>query len=142
MFQTCIVLVGVGATMPIMKTQLGWSDKENLRYSTLITSAAILGMSIGSLMAGRVINKGRRRGGLIMCVIALFGGIFQQFMTVPTLIIGRLLYGFAAGTLSVVLGKSLVETIPTEHVGTFGSATQASIGLGVTLQQALGFILP
>ena len=44
-------------------------------------------------------------------------------MTVPTLIIGRIIYGFSAGTLSVVLGKSLVETIPEEHLGTFGSAT-------------------
>ena len=93
-------------------------------------------------MAGRLINKGRRRGGLIMCVIAIIGGIFQQFMTVPTMIIGRVFYGFAAGTLSVVLGKSIVETIPVEHLGTFGSATQISIGLGITLQQGLGFILP
>ena len=142
MFQTCIVLVGVGATMPIMKLQLGWTDAENLRYSTFITSAAVFGMSVGSVMAGRLINKGRRRGGLIMCVIAIFGGIFQQFMTVPTMIIGRVLYGFAAGTLSVVLGKSIVETIPEEYIGTFGSATQISIGLGISFQQGLGFILP
>ena len=112
MFQTSLALVGVGATMPIMKLQLGWSDKENLRYSTLISSAAILGMSVGSFLAGRFIKKGRRRSGLDMCLIAIFGGLFQQIMTVPTLIIGRLLYGFAAGTLSVVLGKSLVETVP------------------------------
>ena len=128
--------------MPIMKIQLGWSDAENLRYSTLISSAAILGMGLGSLMAGRFIRDGRRRGGLIMCVIAIIGGLFQQFMTVPTLIIGRLLYGFSGGTLSVVLGKSLAETVPAEHLGTFGSATQSFAGIGIVFQYSLGFILP
>ena len=133
MFQTSFAHVGVGATMPIMKIQLGWSDSENLRYSTLISSAAILGMGIGSVMAGGFIKKGRRRGGLIMCAIATLGGLFQQILTVPTMIIGRLLYGFAAGALSVVLGKSLVETIPVDHVGTFGSATQAFGGGGIVI---------
>ena len=77
-----------------------------------------------------------------MCVIAILGGIFQQFMTVPTLIIGRLMYGFAGGTLSVVLGKSLAETVPAKHLGTFGSATQSFAGIGIVFQYSLGFILP
>ena len=62
--------------MPILKAQLGWSDTQNLRYSVIISSVAILGMSLGSLMGGLFIEKGRRRGGLIMCVLAIIGGLF------------------------------------------------------------------
>ena len=62
--------------MQIMKIQLKWTEEEILRYSTAISSAAILGMGLGGMMAGRFIRNGRRRGALIMCVIAFFGGLF------------------------------------------------------------------
>jgi len=101
--------------MPILAVKLDWDKQENVKYSTIITSAGIVGMSFGSLLGGRFINNGRRRGALIMCAIALIGGLLQQFLTIPTLVIGRVMQGFAAGTLSIVMVKSIVETIPTQE---------------------------
>ena len=115
MWQTSIALAGVATTMPIIAMKLDWEKNEIVKYSTIITSAGIVGMSCGSLLAGKLIANGRRRGALIMCAIALIGGIFQQFLTIPTLLIGRIMQGFAAGTLSVVMVKSIAETVPSEE---------------------------
>ena len=47
-----------------------------------------------------------------MSYLTIVGALLTQVMTLPTICIGRLLSGVAAGTLNVVMSKALYETVP------------------------------
>jgi len=59
-----------------------------------------------------------------------------------TLCLGRLLYGFAAGHLNIIMAKSINETIPASVRGQFGIATNAYLRVGIMLIFFPGIILP
>ena len=60
----------------------------------------------------------------------------------PTICVGRCLYGIAAGHANVIMSKSIVETIPGELGGQFGIMTNGFIGTGIMLMFFLGAVLP
>ena len=44
-------------------------------YNTLISTVAVLGLSLGTLVGGKTMTKGRRRALIIMEVVAFVGGL-------------------------------------------------------------------
>ena len=113
-FQTSMSFAGTTQTIPIIAEKFSWSDEDVKFYNTIITSAGIFGLSMGSLLGGKTITIGRRKAALIMQLIAFTGALCTQYLHVSTLCIGRLMYGFAAGHLNIVMAKSIDETVPTK----------------------------
>lgn len=140
--QTGWSLAGNAQTAPVFIEKFGWEHEEAKHYNTLISSISVLGLAIGSLAAGKTIMYGRRRAILVFSILAILGAALCQILTVATLTIGRLLSGVAAGTLTVVLSKSLYETAPQELSGQFGAMANFYIAFSIFLASFSGVVLP
>ena len=56
---------GTTQTIPVIAEKFEWGEDIKF-YNTIITSAGILGLSLGSLLGGKTITIGRRKSALIM----------------------------------------------------------------------------
>lgn len=78
----------------------------------MIGSSAVLGATIGSFSAGKIIAIGRRKSIIIfnlIAMIAVFGTLVLNFYTIC---FGRLVLGFSGGVFSVALARMIDETVP------------------------------
>ena len=99
-------------------------------------------MTVGSFVGGKTITLGRRKAAIIMQSIGLIGGLITQILTVPTISIGRFMYGVTAGHANIIMSKSINETVPGELSGQFGIMTNGFISTGIMLSFFLGAVLP
>lgn len=79
---------------------------------------------------------------MIVQLIAFVGGLLTMITTVPTICIGRFLYGVTAGHANIIMSKSLDETVPKEVFHLFGILTNAIINVGLMFTWFLGALLP
>ena len=100
------------ATTPIFAAKFGWTEDQTKFNNSLISTAGVVGIALGSLFGGKTVTIGRRKATLITQTIGFIGGCLTQILNIPTLCIGRLLYGIAAGHSSIIMSKSIVETFP------------------------------
>ena len=128
-------------TTPIFQAKFGWDESETKFYNTIITTAGVIGMAIGSVFGGKTITIGRRKATLITQTIGFFGGLLTQIRTVPTICIGRLMYGLAAGHANIIMSKSINETVPSDLSGQFGIMTNGFISIGIMLSLFMGMVL-
>ena len=59
-FQTTFSLVSNTNTTPIFEAKFGWDKDETIVNNSIISAAAIVGLTIGSFLGGAIIPKGRR----------------------------------------------------------------------------------
>ena len=109
---TTFALTGNSQTTPIFEAKFGWNEDETIFYNTIISSAAIIGLSIGSFLGGPLIKIGRRKGAIIANIIGILSALITMIGTTPFLVIGRLFLGVAAGAYNVIFGKMIVENMP------------------------------
>ena len=64
--QTAFSLNGNTVVTPIFQAKFGWSDQETIFNNTLISTSAIVGMALGSLVGGKTVTIGRRKAGIYM----------------------------------------------------------------------------
>ena len=105
-------LCGNTQTTTIFEAKMGWTKDETIFYNTLISSAAIVGLVIGSFAGGPLIKNGRRRGALIVNALGIASAVFAMFGSTLFLTLGRFCNGFAAGTYNVIYGKMILENLP------------------------------
>jgi MFS family permease len=65
-------------------------------------SAIILGMTFGSVTAGKLMVYGRRQALLIATIIGIIGVLITYKLNLYFLIAGRAIFGFACGIYAVV----------------------------------------
>jgi len=53
-------LVGNNQVSPIIAAKLDWTQGQADLYNTIMSSCGILGLVLGSLLAGKFVGKGRR----------------------------------------------------------------------------------
>jgi MFS family permease len=111
-------------------------------FNTLISNSSLVGLLIGSVFAGSLISYGRHRAIIFMDVLVILGTGISLIMTIPTIIIGRFLSGFAAGVLTAAMTKCIVETIPPNIANSFGASTAISINFAGVICLVLGLALP
>ena len=94
------------------------SEAEATHFITLISSSAILGCVIGSLLGGLFIQHwGRRRTILLFNFFATLGCIVMCFESVAAICIGRLIFGFSSGVFSVAVPRMIEEIVPNHLLG-------------------------
>ena len=101
----------------------------------------MIGAGLGSLMGGLFIGNGRRRTLVIFNFMIIFSTIFMCILNFWSILIGKLMFGFAAAVVSVAAPKMIDETVPIHKLKIFGLATNVYISLGVTLAMAMGLWL-
>lgn len=100
------------------------------------------GLACGALVSGNAIKGGRRRAQIITNIVNILACILLQFLTLPTMIIGRILNGLCGGILTTCTAMSIVETTPSKYLGVMGSMTNFFIALGIMSITNVGLILP
>lgn len=120
----------------------GWDfdGDEATNKQTLIQSITTLGSAIGAMFSGPFLAIGRWRClilGHLLCIVA---GILSLIMNFPCLLIGRFIYGLAAGAFSVFCPKYIAEVSPVELRGETGSLTQLGVTLGIMVCFFAGWI--
>jgi MFS family permease len=135
-------LAGNSQTALIFIEKFGWSEQETIVYNTLISSISIMGISIGSLVGGKAISTSRRKAIFVFEVVAIAGSLICQILSVTTLCLGRFICGISGGVLSVVMSKSIYESVPEELSGMYGTLTNVFIAFGIMLTTLTGLVLP
>ena len=141
-WQTSWTANGNTNTTPIFEAKLEWDKDEAILYNTIISTAGMLGITIGSFLGGSILKFGRRRAVIISQSISMIGALISMFTTESTLTIGRLLLGTGGGCMNVTLGKLITENIPQSIQSSFAMAHNFFLGLGVFVVLLFGLVLP
>ena len=135
-------IAGNAQTTNVFEAKFGWDKDETIFYNTIISSAGLIGLAIGSFLGGPLIKNSRRKGAIISNIIAIVGAAISVIESVPAMSIGRLIVGIAAGAYNVVFGKMIVENMPEKLAGKFAMCHNASICVGFQIAFLMGAILP
>lgn len=110
---------------------------------SLAVAAFAAGGPFGANISGSVADKrGRRSSILTSAILFLVGGILQSLApNMNTIIVARLLIGFASGFTSVVIPIYLGELAPPSLRGTLGTVTQFAMVIGILVSNLLAFPL-
>lgn len=79
--------------------------------NTIIGSSAVLGLAVGSLLAGKVMGSGRRNCILTFNCFLFIGVLFTMVQSMFTLCLGRFMHGVAAGVLNLCMSVSMSESV-------------------------------
>ena len=127
----------------MFQAKFDWSEDETILYNTIISSAAIIGIAIGSFIGGGSLKKlGRRKTALLGNALAIVSSAICMIGTTGLLTIGRLLLGVSAGIANVVFGKMITENMPEKLVSKFAMVHNASINVGLVPAFVMGALLP
>lgn len=99
----------------------------------LIVSAVLFGALLGSILSGRVADYFGRRGLLLaLGVIFIIGTVLSALApSVPFLVLGRVIVGFAIGISSFTVPLYLAELAPAKFRGGLVSINQLAITIGI-----------
>jgi MFS family permease len=90
----------------------GWDEEQAKNYNTIISSISVVGLAIGSIIAGKVVGLGRRNCILMFECFVFIAVLFTMVQSLCTLCLGRFMFGISGGVLNVVMSISMNETIP------------------------------
>ena len=91
-------------------------------------------------MSGFIMGLGRWKCIMLMNLIVIIGGLLTLIDNISIFIVGRALYGIAAGGYSVFCPKYISEVSPSELKGPLGCLTQICVCFGILVPYALGVI--
>ncbi|XP_015430870.1 PREDICTED: facilitated trehalose transporter Tret1-like, partial [Dufourea novaeangliae] len=143
-----VLLLAAGSGMPIgysaiLLPQLAedngtmHADRE---LGSWIASVHSLATPVGSLLSGPLLDGIGRRGSLQLTAIPLCAGWIVMGMSrnIPSLLIGRIVAGFAVGLMAVPAQVLLAETSDPELRGILTGGSLVSYCLGILLVYSLG----
>jgi MFS family permease len=120
--------------------KFGWNDDETKLYNSLLTNISLIGIMVGAIAGGPIITYGRRRGVFLISALMLIGVVLTLILTLPTMIIGRFITGFAGGVYQICGIKAVQETVPGNLIGIYGTSSQILLSLGCFTVTTLGWL--
>ena len=141
-FNCGFVLAGTLDVIDVWNVQFGWGDKST-RNNTVISTCAVLGLTLGSIFSKLITNFGRRRAILISNVIITLITI-PYFFTKNFWVIAstRFVFGIAAAFIINASSLYISETIPVEFQSKVGISINLGICSGIFITQLFGLLLP
>ncbi len=116
----------------------------NVEQTGFIVSSVLIGSSIGALSIGSLSDKyGRKKLLLLASILFIIGSAAAMFAQgFISMIIARIILGFAVGSASALTPAYLAELADAPHRGSLGTMFQLMITLGILLAYAsnLGFL--
>mmetsp|Transcript_8005 Transcript_8005/g.11572 ORF Transcript_8005/g.11572 Transcript_8005/m.11572 type:complete len:659 (+) Transcript_8005:126-2102(+) len=115
-------------------------------HSTFSWSVAVAafagGAPFGATIVGKLADSRGRRGALLMTTwIFLLGGLIQTFaLDMFSVIVARIIIGFASGFSSVLVPIYLGELAPPTLRGTIGTLTQFALVSGILVSNLMGLV--
>ena len=104
-----------------------------------------MGSCFGSIFSAPLLALGKRKVFLICNLLVIAGsvcGALGDGSLVYLLYIGRVLFGFASGVLSVIVPQFINETAPNELKGPLGALHQFMVTTGILVPGIMALALP
>lgn len=135
-------LVGYNTGVMNAPSNVVFPDHSTGSWSIAVAAFAI-GGPFGSNIAGSLADSRGRRGALLINTWTfLLGGLIQTFaLDMFSIIISRLIIGFASGFSSVLVPIYLGELSPPTLRGMLGTMTQFAMVIGILVSDFLSFPL-
>jgi len=135
-------LVGYNTGVMNAPESVVFPDHSRVSWS-LAVSAFAIGGPFGSKVAGSLADTRGRRGALLVNMWTfLLGGLVQTFaMDMFSIIVSRLIIGFASGFSSVLVPIYLGELSPPTLRGMLGTLTQFALVIGILIADLAAFPL-
>ncbi|CAI2365526.1 unnamed protein product [Moneuplotes crassus] len=111
-------------------------------FNSVVTTAVPAGAAIGSFTGGFFTPLGRRPAIMITNVIIVAGVGVTMIFNFYALIIGRILFGYGIGVMTVLTPLFISETSPVEVAGPMGSLSQIMVTVGIMIAYMFGFLAP
>ena len=121
---------------------MNWGDDKDF-YDTLITSSAVMGLTIGSVGSNFITDWGRRRA-ILLCNAIITLMTIPYFFTYNFWIffVTRFIMGLAAAVIINSSSLIISETIPDEWQSIIGCSINFGIVFGIFIVYAFGLWLP
>ncbi|MFC6259863.1 sugar porter family MFS transporter [Levilactobacillus fujinensis] len=120
------------------------SFQLDIAQTGFITSSVLIGSSVGALGVGPLADRFGRKRLLILAAILFLLGSSLSMVAVGfwSMVIARIILGFAVGSASALTPAYLAELAPAERRGSLGTLFQLMITLGILLAYVsnLGFL--
>lgn len=136
-----MTLSNVNTVTDTLKWQMKWGDDAYV-YETILQSMTNAGVAIGSLGAGAVVARGRRR-------TILWSSILNFFILIPTLVeiywlmvVCKFIWGVSNGITGIAVARLIEEVLPPKMMRKYGALFNLSLAFGAMLSILLGLILP
>lgn len=133
-------IIGSVIAIPAFEAHIGHgklSDNATGGIVSAYTGGAIIGSLAVSLVADRF---GRRMAIFVGSIFAALGGALQGGANnIASMVIGRLVAGFAIGMLSATIPNYCSEVAPPNIRGLLGGMQQWMLGLGFVVAQWVGY---
>lgn len=130
----------ISGASPLIESDFNLSISQ----TGFITSSVLIGSSIGALSIGSLSDKfGRRKLLLVASILFLLGsGLSMCAVGFTSMIIARIILGFAVGSASALTPTYLAELADAPHRGSLGTMFQLMVTLGILLAYVsnLGFL--
>jgi predicted MFS family arabinose efflux permease len=141
-FQMGYAISGNNQTANLMAVKFKWTEDQTRFYNSFINFAAQLGLAVGCTLGGITIQIGRRKTILIFNFISAVSVALSLILSIPTILIGKLVFGVCAGILNTACPKFLDETVPYSLIGLYGTSTNIFLCLGLGAAMFIGAGLP
>lgn len=116
----------------------------NIEQTGFVTSSVLIGSSIGALSIGTLSDRfGRKRLLLFASILFLLGsGLSMTAGGFVSMVVARIILGFAVGSASALTPAYLAELADAPHRGSLGTMFQLMITAGILLAYVsnLGFL--
>ena len=120
---------------------MGWKGNSDF-YNTIISSVGVAGLTLGSLLAGFITTRGRRKALMYSNYIVFFATALIMVLNLYTILVGRFLLGFAGGVMICGSNLYISETVPSTQREIYGTAINAGIITGLLITSLFGLLLP
>ena len=140
---TCgFVQAGDTDVVDIWAIKLKWGDDKDF-YDTLISSSAVMGLTIGSVGSSFATDWGRRRAILLSnAVITLMTIPYFFTLNFWVFFVTRFIMGVAACVIINATSLYISETVPNEWQSFMGCAINLGIVIGIFIVYTFGLLLP
>ena len=103
-----------------------------------------IGIAAGSTFGGKMseVVGGIRRLIITANLVAIAANLLKLYMTLPTMLIGRFIFGFTTGLMNFSLNKAINDTVPASHAQNYGLAVNAGICLGLFTAGLCSLVVP
>lgn len=139
-------LTTTGQIVPNLKYALGWDLNEPGNVDTqtsIIVSASVAGLAIGSILGGKFAQLGLRNCIIIFDIVALIGTGISLVSNMVVLCIGRFVFGIAAGVLVSVGPGIITETCPSHVLDRgYGVSTNVIFNFMILVSMLFGNGMP
>lgn len=118
------------------------TDDKQLQAASWIGASITLGMTLGAVSGGRIIKIGRRKTLFLSICLGILGLSITMVENFNVILVGRLIFGYSGGVMSVTAPRFVEETVPNHLFSTLGPLFTFTQTVGTLIAYLLGEVLP